>query len=370
MKDVYVFLIVANSARLLAQSSKRVGFPPLVIDCFVDVDTQKIALETIKVADLSIAHVKEAVSLLSKQYCIAHIIYGSGLEKYQDTLKYLEQNFTIIGNSADVFATIQNKAYFFKKLKQHHITYPETSFQPPDNEDSWLIKPLSGEGGIGIKRYTGESNACYWQKYCAGTARSVLFIAKDFEYKIIGFHKQYVTQVDGYQFVFAGVINQPEINKDISQAITEILEKLVIEFSLKGINSLDFIENNNRCYVLEVNPRPSASLNLYDAGLLSEHIDSCINGYGALAPPEPYEAKASSPNNPSLYRAYKILFAKTDITISSQTVWPSWVSDIPCEGSIINTGDPICSIIAGGKNERQVEDSLLLRQQQLTKLLT
>ena len=40
-----------------------------------------------------------------------------------------------------------------------------------------------------------------------------------------------------------------------------------------------------------------------------------------------------------------------------------------CMGSIIHTGEPICSIIAGGKNEQQVEDLLLSRQQQLMNLL-
>lgn len=363
-------LIVANSARLLAEFAKNEGLKPLVIDCFSDLDTQEAALESVKVDGLSVGHIKQAVSLLSRKYSITHVIYGSGLENHLETLKYLEQNFTIIGNSADVFESIQNKAYFFEKLKHHNICYPETSFHHPHNEDNWLIKPLNGEGGVGIKRYTAESHNCYWQKYCAGTAKSVLFIAKGSEYKIIGFHKQLVTQINDCPFVFDGVINQPELNDIVALSLKQTLKKLVNEFSLKGINSLDFIENNNQLYVLEVNPRPSASLNLYDFDLLSEHIDSCLGGAEALVTPEPSEAKASATNNSSFYRAYKIVFAKTDITISNQIIWPSWVSDKPQKGSIIYTGMPICSIIAGGKNEQQVEDLLLLRQQQLMKLLT
>jgi methenyltetrahydromethanopterin cyclohydrolase len=358
-------LIVASSARLLAQLIRKEGVSPLAIDSFTDVDTQKSTLEAIKVGDLSIVHVKEAISILSQRHCITHVIYGSGLERHQDTLKYLEQNFIVVGNSVDVFSAVQNKVCFFKKLKQHHISYPETSFHPPGNEKNWLVKPLFGEGGIGIKKYGGESIDCYWQKYCAGTPRSVLFIAKRAEYKIIGFHKQFTAQINDHQFVFAGVINQPEINSIIIQALKKILDNLVVEFALKGINSLDFIEKNSQCYVLEINPRPSASLNLYNSSLLSEHINSSTKGGGALAPPDSRKEKALS-----FYRAYKILFAEKDITISNQIVWPLWVLDIPCEGSIINTGDPICSIIAGGKNEQQVEGLLLSRQQQLTKLLT
>ncbi len=370
MDNIKIVLIIANSARLLAQSAKKIGFLPLVVDCFSDVDTQEIALDFVKVANLSVKNVKKAISLLSEHHSVTHIIYGSGLENQQDSLNYLEKNFTVLGNSLTIFSAIQNKIYFFKKLKQLNIAFPETCFQAPENKNNWLTKPLAGEGGFGIKMNAAESKDCYWQKYCVGMPKSVLFIATGSEYKIIGFHKQFVTQLNKYPFVFAGVINQPELNDAVVLSLKQTLKKLVNKFSLKGINSLDFIENNNQCYVLEVNPRPSASLNLYDLGLLSEHIDSCLGGEAALALPEPCEVKALSPNNPSLYRAYKILFAKTDITISSQIIWPLWVSDIPQKGSIINTAMPICSIIADGKNEQQVDDLLCLRQQQLIKLLT
>ncbi len=362
-------LIVANSARLLVRVAKFAGFTPVAIDCFADVDTQEMALDFVKVDKLAVVHVKNAVSELKKQYCLTYVIYGSGLENHQDTLKYLEKNFTVLGNSFVVFASIQNKVNFFYKLKQYNISYPETSFQTPGDKNNWLIKPLYGEGGIGIKKYTSRSNNCYWQRYCTGTPRSVLFIANGSEYKIIGFHKQFVTQINDQQFVFAGVINQPEIKDSIVQTLQEILDKLVIEFSLKGINSLDFIENNNQCYVLEINARPSASLNLYDSGFLLEHINSCMAGSESLASPELSKAKVSLPHTLEIYRAYKIIFAEVNITINKQIDWPSWVFDIPQEGAIINTGMPICSIIAGGKNEQQVESLLLLRQQQLTKLL-
>ncbi|NOQ76952.1 MAG: ATP-dependent carboxylate-amine ligase, partial [Methylococcaceae bacterium] len=62
-------------------------------------------------------------------------------------------------------------------------------------------------------------------------------------------------------------------------------------------------------------------------------------------------------------------FAKVEMIITQQIDWPAWVLDRPQKGSIIHTGMPICSIIAGGKNERQVEGLLRMRQQQLIKLL-
>jgi len=355
-------VIVANSARMLAQSASKSGIRALVIDCFADFETQEMALESIKVDNLAVANVSVAISLLNKQYSIAYVVYGSGLECYQDTLKYLEQKFIVLGNSFDVFSLVQNKYSFFLRLNKLDIPYPEISFQAPKQKTDWLIKPLQGEGGIGIKRYAGDSNAngaFFWQQFCQGTPSSVLFIANETEYQIIGFHKQYVTQINEDEFVFSGLINQPKMNEVIVHQLNEMLQKLVPEFSLKGFNSVDFIVNDNKCYVLEINARPSASLNLYDFDFFSAQINSCL-GKGLL----------NSVGFLKAYQAYQIIFAETDIIINKHLIWPSWVSDIPWEDSIINTGMPICSIIAGGKNEQQVEDLLLVRQKQLKNFLT
>lgn len=354
-------LIVANSARMLAQFARLAGFSSLVIDCFADQDTQELVLELVKVDSLVMAEVKQAVSILNQRHRMTHLIYGTGFESNLSTLEYLEQNFTVLGNPFDIFSLVQNKTYFFLKLKQLQIPFPETIFQAPDEQADWLTKPLAGEGGIGIRRYNKELkkiDSCYWQKLCTGIPSSVLFVANGRDYKIIGLHKQFVTQINEDDFVFSGLINQLEINESIVQNLRNILDKLVLAFSLRGINSLDFIISNKQCFVLEINARPSASLNLYPSDLLLMHINSCLT-----AEELPLVKALTS------YQAYKIIFAETNMTISNAIFWPSWVVDRPQQGSIINTGMPICSIIAGGKNEQQVENLLLSRQQQLTKLL-
>ena len=60
---------------------------------------------------------------------------------------------------------------------------------------------------------------------------------------------------------------------------------------------------------------------------------------------------------------------KASKKVNQNIKWPVWVVDIPESNSFIHTGQPICSIIADGKNEQQVFKNLQLRQQQLSKLL-
>ena len=367
MSDIQNILIVANSARMLTQLAANIGFRPLVIDCFFDLDTQKSALDCVKIDSLAVEHVKTALAILKTQYAITHVIYGSGLEQYTNTLEFLSQNLCVVGNTLDVFSSIQNKQFFFSKLKQLQIPHPDVIFQVPVDNDGWLIKPLHGEGGLGIKKFKGLPkcvDSYYWQKQCAGIPMSVLFVANGTGYKSYGFNKQLIIQIDDNEFVFSGVISQPEINNCIVQTVSRWLTSLVPEFSLKGFNSLDFILKGEQCYALEVNARPSASMQLYNEDVLTVHINSFMDGNTI-----PLLERGGCNEDVNIYRAYKIIFADIDIYINQNIKWPVWVVDIPESNSFIHTGQPICSIIANGKNEQQVFKNLQLRQQQLSKLL-
>jgi len=350
-------LIVANSGRMLAQLAKKNGFTPLVIDCFADFDTQGYARQVVKIKSLALSEVKKALTLLSKQHDFTHVIYGSGLECFPSSIGYLEQRLIVLGNSFQVFSKVQNKRQFFLTLEQNKISYPESSFHQPDDCTGWLLKPVAGEGGIGIKKYlqgTVSDGECYWQKQNHGMPKSVLFVANSKDFKIIGFHKQFITQIADCEFVFSGLITQLVVDEMLEQTLNNIVGTLVNEFSLKGINSVDFMENNGEYSILEVNPRPSASMNLYRSTLYLMHIKSCLTT-DELGDVQPLKS----------FQGYKIIFAIETLSIDEQINWPIWVNDIPVAGSIIHTGEPICSIIAGGRNEQQVEGLLVSRQQQI-----
>ena len=367
MPEIQNILIIANSARMLVQLAVNIGFRPLVIDCYLDLDTEKRALDCVKVDNLGVVQVKKALAILKTQYTITHVIYGSGLERYTSTLEFLHQNLCVVGNTVDVFSSIQDKINFFSKLKQLQIPHPDVTFQVPEDNDGWLIKPQYGEGGQGIKKFKRLPKnvaSYYWQKHCAGIPMSVLFVANGTEYKSYGFNKQLTIQINDNEFIFSGVISQPEINERIVQTVSLWLACLVPQFSLKGFNSLDFIVEDEKCYALEVNARPSASMQLYNENVLIAHINSCLAGNAVLLPER--EDCSEDVNN---YRAYKIIFAETEFFIKQNIEWPMWVVDIPELKSFIHTGQPICSIIADGKNEQQVFENLLSRQQQLSKLL-
>ncbi|MGZ8192020.1 MAG: ATP-grasp domain-containing protein [Methylobacter sp.] len=359
-----IVLIIAGSGRMLAQAAKNAGLKPLVIDLFADLDTQSYAEAFYQIPSLAEEHVTPAVEYFIKRYAVTHAIYGSGLEYYPKSLYYLDSRLIIVGNHPDTFAKLQNKQAFFSVLDELNIPYTEVAFSAPEYTGNWLIKPLQGHGGIGIKHYhknDNASSAVYWQKYQAGTQNSVLFLADGQQVQIIGFNTQSIIRLSETQeFVFSGVINISELVDEQKSLIMDGLNRLVPVFELKGLNSLDFIQSDNCSYVLEINPRPSASMQLYDDNLLVRHIQACVE---ATSVAQSLVNRRLKPPLQSGYTGYQIVYAEHDLMIPEKYEWPEWCMDLPESGSIIRTGQPVCSIIAHQKPSQQIAEQLLIKRQ-------
>jgi uncharacterized protein len=352
-------LIAASSGRMLAQAAKKAGLKPLVIDLFADLDMQHFAHDFKPVSSLAEQHITPAVDYFIDRYAVEHIIYGSGFEYYPESLRYLSGRLILLGNLPDTFVKLHDKAAFFSSLDELSITHPDVCFSAPSSADNWLVKPMLGQGGLGISRYHPEDTAghfpVYWQQYQAGTQHSVLFLADGQVAQVIGFNTQWTIRLsDSQEFIFSGIINSCSLLNEQKERVEDWLKKFVPVYALKGLNSLDFIQAGDKSFVLEINPRPSAAMQLYDADLLSRHIkasqgeltDDCLH---------------------SGYTGYQIVHAKRDLVIPDGFEWPDGCMDLPESGLLCRTGQPICSIIAHQKQAQSVMDELLIKQLNLHK---
>ena len=295
-----------------------------------------------------------------ERYAVGHVVYGSGFEYYPESLRYLASRLLVLGNSADTFAALHDKAVFFPRLERLTIPYPDVCFCTPESADKWLVKPMQGQGGLGIKHYQPKDDidsAVYWQKYQAGTQHSVLFLADGKKAQVIGFNTQWTVALSAAQaFIFAGIINSCDLLDEHKERITAWLHKLVCEFGLKGLNSLDFIQEGDTVFVLEINPRPSASLQLYDADLLTRHIKASQGELTDYAP------------SYTGYTGYQIVYAQQDVMIPDGFEWPDGCMDLPGFGVMCRAGQPVCSIIAHQKQAHLAMNALQIKQFNLQKV--
>ena len=349
-----VWLIVATSGRMLAQAAQREGFDVLVIDCFADIDTSRYAKKIVRVDSLSIKNLTTALNEFTN-YEIAGVVYGSGFETCVESLYFLEKRFNVAGNSAAVFESVQNKQTFFAALDSLKIPYPETHFSFPNESKNWLSKPLRGQGGVGIN---SQKKDIYWQHFYDGQAGSVLFLANGKTATIIGFNRQWTRD----DFLFLGISNHSDLTDLQKTQIYSWLQSIVVHFNLRGLNSLDFIQTENEVFVLEVNPRPSASMQLYNALLFKAHLT--------------LETKFTRTTN---FSAYQIIYAYQTIIIPKNFVWLESCQDLPPTGVTIHKKQPICSMIAIGKtsnlalkklkiNIQKLEGNLTMKQASVNKL--
>jgi methenyltetrahydromethanopterin cyclohydrolase len=339
---------------MLAQAARKAGLSPLVIDLFADCDTQEAAEAVWKIDSLVLTQFAPVVTEVQYHYPVRYVVYGSGFEYHPASLCFLEENFIVLGNSAETFGYLQNKTLFFLLLDRLHIPHPEVRVTAPVNSEGWLVKPVCGQGGIDIQRYAHNDHESdpalfYWQKYQEGSQHSVLFLTDGRCLQQIGFNTQWTISLHGQEFLFSGISNDCRLSSAQKNCFDLWLRKLINEFDLKGLNSLDFIQTpSGESLILEINPRPPASMQLYDDDLLSKHLTACC----ALLNPLDKVAHQKG------YTGYQVVYAEQDLCIPAHFVWHHDCHDIPQAGASIRAGEPICSIITHQKTPQAVRLAL------------
>lgn len=349
-------LIVAHSARMLAESAARAGYRPSVIDLFGDEDTRAAAGACRTVKTFDEATLLGAANELAPPGRETSLIYGGGLT-CSSVLQKLACGRSLLGNPPDVVRHLKTPRKFFALLDRLAIPYPPTVFHRPASLRHWLVKSSCEEGGMGVRflaNFGPVGPDTYFQRRLTGTACSLLFLADGQSAAPVGFNTLWRSAHDPDRpFMFAGAINRAELSAAQRRAVVEYASRLTGALGLVGLNSLDFMVMRKVCRVLEVNPRPSATLQLYDAdhpgGLLQAHVDACRERLSEMSARE------------GPVRAFRIFYASTAIALPSNRRLPVWCADRPIPGTRIEMGRPLCTIMAEG-NDRHTTAALLKRR--------
>lgn len=352
-------VVIGTSARVLAFSAARAGLNPIAVDVFADNDTRKIA-SCITLPSLDQDRVLAVLFKLVVNNDRPSLVYGSGIDSRPGLVERLSKEFEVLGNLSSVLERINTPSKFFPLLDSLAIPYPEIRTRRPENPDSWLLKVPFTEGGEGVLLGSNDfpdDIECYYQRKIDGPSFSVLFLANRQMARVIGFNTQWPEgSYRSMPYRFSGIMNVAKITDRQRKQITEYATELVKSASLVGLVSLDFMIDNEECKVLELNPRPSVSMALYDdrfpAGLLVEHINS-VNGL-------PIKLPCSKRIG---VRGLEIVYAKRSCVVPRKMAWPDWSADRPSGGTIIKSGQPLCTVFAEAESDKAVRRLLGLRKQ-------
>jgi uncharacterized protein len=362
-------LVVSASGRSLAQSAARSALPVVVLDLFNDLDVRELSVASRKVASrsgrLDARRLLAAAQVLCPPDGCGGLIYGSGFEGRTGLLARLAHGRTLFGNAPETVARLKDPVQFFCLLDALGIAHPETSLDPPAGVAGWLVKRTGAAGGSHVKPARSRHRARpgrYFQKQLPGRALSVLFAANGRDARVIGINEQWTADVAACStYCYGGAVSGIALTRQVHERISDVVGKLVCETGLVGLNGLDFLfEADGEPCVLEINPRPTATVDLYDAdvdgGLLALHLRACR---GVL----------SEFRRPHGSRAHAFVYATEALRVPAGTHWPQWCTDIPEGGSVIPAGSPICSVHAHAASSAQARDLAMVRRESMNLLL-
>ncbi len=324
-------LLVAVSARALGQAARRAGFTPIAIDAFGDKDTRQACRATFVVENamggFAQTELADMVARVVRDHAPVGLVYGSGFDDCPERLAALNRWLPVLGCAPEALARAKDPRAFAAACASAGIDHPQIGFATPPA--GALLKRRGGSGGLHIQEATRAPGVEeYWQRRVEGRAVSLLFTVDARALTPIAWSEQWTAPSAQAPFRYAGAAGPLDLTPPAD--LLPKLASLSRDLGLSGLASADFLDDGERFWLLEINPRPGATLDLFDDdddSLLARHL-------GAVATP----VKARSP------RAAVIVYAERDAIAPWD--WPEGAADLPAAGTSISAGAPICTVTA------------------------
>lgn len=329
--------MAALSARALSQSARAGGYRPLAADLFGDLDT-RAAAERTEVVEGDLARgfeweaLERALCALSEGRAPIGIVCGSGFEDRAAMLDRLAARWPLLGNSADSVRRVKDPASLAALCGACGIPHPRWSGEP---RDGWLSKRIGGAGGAHVAG--GSEAQRYWQEPVAGEPVSVLVLGDGREAMALGLSGQWADPAPGAPYRYGGAVRPAARAAGLADDLADAARRLVAAARLVGLNSVDFLAGPGGFHLIEVNPRPGATLDIFrprEGSLFALHVEACRGNLPAEAPGFPGAAAA------------RIVYARRAVASVPALDWPDWAMDRQPPGTTVDAGAPLCTVCA------------------------
>lgn len=336
--------LVGASTRAMAWSATRAGENPLCLDLFTDSDL--LTLPGVTALRLTDWPPEELPTLLPQGIPWA---YGGGLENHPGLLTWCANRAPLWGNWGRALREARFPKRWQQSLRRADVSVPDLAVRPPEGEKAdWMLKPYQGAGGRGVQPWpvgeTVSAYRCFAQRRVEGRNASAVFAVGTDQVQLLGLTEQWVGQpwLHARGYGYCGSVGPLETGP----AIQTQLEKLggaLMGMGLRGVVGVDLILDDDHAWVIEINPRWPASVEVLERAAGFSAWAWHRWGCGGGERPEP-----SAPTVPGERTVAKaILFAPADLTFPES--WPvdcqAW-ADVPAAGEKIPEGSPVLTCLA------------------------
>jgi len=404
-------IILGASVRALTESAIRAGWAVHAADLFCDLDLQAIATTAVPVghgtSDPATGYPWSLLAAAegfppSTAWC-----YTGAVENHPDLIDAIARVRPLAGNPGDVVRRLRDPVQLAAAARAAGLSFPET-MSSPDRiplDGTWLVKPLAGAGGRGIRRWTRAVAANHtadranapdqkpiWQRFMPGPPLSASFCFAEGFTRLLGVSRQLIGEpwCHAGPFAWCGAVTLHTASGDppADDRLIDQLERLggilAARFRPVGLVGVDLVvDAGGSVEVIEVNPRPTASMELFErsaaGSIAGSHLTAC--GYAT-----PSRSRREQPLPQSAWTwAKAVLFAAVPTPVLQPLIdhltyetspwtqadggWPT-LADIPRPGQIIAAGAPVVTIFAAASTPDAALASLRDRVARIDTLLS
>lgn len=389
-------VVVGASCRAAAQGLRRAGISHIVAwDEFLDADLREIAQ----------AHRWERGEMESHNVDGVPLLLCGGMEnRIEDVQAWLNQGYSC-GVDAQMLRDMRNPMNWQRWSTHVGIGWPKSAFRAEEiprlglrNGDvqCWMSKSLVGAGGIQVRvlgteelqKLTsnellkeGWDEEMYLQEHIEGQSFGATFCSYQDEVQLVGVARGITShELPGpLPFIYRGSILSRDISEEVKQRLEDFGRLVTSETGIRGLWQADFVvKDDGSLWVLEVNPRWSASMELHE---IANDVSWVIEHLRALSQEklsdEARTAAEATPKRASELIGKGIVYAPAAMRLDKQAqerMWEnrfdgeSWkdsevgflLADIPevpagLLGCVdIDAGMPIASVLVRAKSDEEV----------------
>ncbi len=311
------------------------------------------------------------------------LLWAGGLENHSDVLREIGQQRPVIGADPAIVDCLRDPWKISGWLEDATIGVPRLATAASAGVDCpWLRKSVNSSGGMaigipvpdGAKEKAASSRGAYLQEYIDGVPMSATFCSDAAGVHLFGMSLQVIgwPSLGASGFLFCGNVGPVDPGQEVTRKVTEAARVIVEQSGLKGVFGIDFILRHGHAWILEVNPRITASHMLYEqrhAGLIT-HRHLAALGWQATRPKRLLEQGSIRSLVPlSAVTARLILWAREDIcmpkSIGSEPGSKLKIADCPQPGTVVPRSSPLCSIYLTGDDSEDIIQQLCTMEDNL-----
>jgi predicted ATP-grasp superfamily ATP-dependent carboligase len=357
-------LIVGASARAAAFSALRGGFRPICFDQFADADLVANGSAT-QIAN----YLPDLVVAIDGLDSIPAIYVGA-VENEPELIQALERRGPLLGVPQETVTLARDPFERTGIFQSARLSVPDVrrAEDPPPPDGNWLIKPFRGASGREIKVWDSTAapldEPYYFQQRIEGDSHSAVFVAPQGrgDVRFVGMTRQLIglAALNAPPFAWCGSVGPETLDVATEHLVRRIGNFCSWRLGLCGLFGCDFVVTSDGTpYLVDVNPRYTGSTEIFDHTLETSLIAEHCRTFEVVSD---QTRVANPPHVPAMGKF--ILYADRDFQAPDPADWllPSeqdfanvWcrtptIADVPRAGTVIQRGQPVCSLFSVGPN--------------------